>query len=71
MNKFIDRLEFRITILMCTIVIIWFVAYITNVMVIRKYIDIKVKNAGLEQQVIDYRWQLERVQYIIKCRGDE
>lgn len=70
MNKFIDKLEFKITILMCAIVIIWFVAYITNVLVIRKYIDIKVKNAKLEQQVIDYRWQLEQIDYIIKCKGD-
>lgn len=70
MNKFIDKLEFRITVLMCVIVIIWFVAYITNVLVIRKYIDIKVKNAKLEQQVIDYRWQLEQIDYIIKCKGD-
>lgn len=33
--------------------------------------NIDRKNAKLEQQVIDYKWQLEQVQYIIKCRGDK
>lgn len=70
MDKFIDKLEFRITILMCTIVVICFVAYISNVIIIKKYVNIKVKNARLEQQVIDYKWQLEQVENITKCKGD-
>lgn len=32
---------------------------------------IKKENAKLEQQVIDYKWQLEQMEYIIKCKGDE
>jgi len=70
MNKFIDRLEFRITVLMCATIVICFVAYISNLVVIKKYIDVETKNAKLEQQVIDYKWQLEQVENIIKCKGD-
>lgn len=33
--------------------------------------NIDRKNAKLEQQVIDYKWQLEQVQYIMKYQKGE
>lgn len=65
MNKLIEKLEFRTTVLLIGLVVVWAVAYIVNIITIRKYNEALIENARLEQQVIDYRWQLEQVTYIL------
>lgn len=65
MQDYIKKLELTNKILLVGIVIIWMVFYIINMIVIRKYNEALIENARLEQQVIDYRWQLEQVTYIL------
>lgn len=71
MNRMIDSYEKRITILFIAIVIVWFSGYITTLLSIRKCNEIKIENARLEQQVKDYKWQLDQVQYIMKYEKGE
>ena len=71
MQKMIDNYENRITILYICIVLIVFVMYMTNLIVIKKCNEIEIENAKLEQQVKDYKWQLEQVKYIFDgLRGE-
>lgn len=71
MNKIIDSYENRITILYICIVLILFAMYVTNLIAIKKCVEIEVKDAKLEQQVKDYEWQLEQVKYIFDgLRGE-
>lgn len=51
-------------VLLLSIVVIWAVAYGISISILRKYDKVLIENARLEQQVIDYRWQLEQIQYI-------
>ena len=61
----------REEVLIYGILLIWLAGYIVNVIVIKKYNDIKTENARMEQQIIDYRWQLEETQMICeKQLGD-
>lgn len=56
--------------LMCVLVlmiafIIWFGV------ALKEKNDLKKENTKLEQQVIDYKWQLEQVQYIMEYQKGE
>lgn len=45
---------------------------IFSTMNMREHIHtVEKENALLQQKVIDYRWQLEQVQYVIECKGEE
>lgn len=68
MNDLMNDLLLKICILLIIPLLILVMKIELSFNEIRK---IDRKNAKLEQQVIDYKWQLEQAEYIIKCRGDE
>lgn len=64
MSKNINGHQMITIVLLLSIIVIWAVAYGISISILRKYDKVLIENARLEQQVIDYRWQLEQIQYI-------
>ena len=64
MSRNINGHQMITIVLLLSIVVIWAVAYGISISILRKYDKVLIENARLEQQVIDYRWQLEQIQYI-------
>lgn len=74
MSIYIEDLEKENKILLAFMIFFIVIAMIFNISywVLRsEYTKIDKEKARLEQQVKDYTWQLEQVEYIIKCRGDK
>ena len=74
MRSYIDSLEKENKVLIIFIIFYIILAAIFNISYwITKNENIKLdkENTRLKQQVKDYTWQLEQVEYIIKCRGDK
>ena len=74
MRSYIDSLEKENKILIIFIIFYIILALIFNIsywLERKENIKLDKENTRLEQQVKDYTWQLEQVEYIIKCRGDK
>ena len=68
---YIKDLEIENNLLLTLFLIFMLVFMIWLCFSIKEKSDLKEKNAKLQQQVIDYKWQLEQVQYIIKYQRGE
>ena len=71
MNNYIKDLELESNVLLISIFILTLTFIICSCFSIKKKSALEKENAKLHQQVIDYEWQLERVEYIIKCERGE
>ena len=74
MRSYIDSLEKENKILIIFVIFYIILALIFNIsywLERKENIKLDKENTRLEQQVKDYTWQLEQVEYIIKCRGDK
>ena len=72
MNKrYIKDLEIENNMLIVCLLILTFIFIIWLCFAIKEKSDLKKENARLEQQIIDYRWQLEQVQYIMEYQKGE
>lgn len=64
-------LEFENNLLLILFLILTFIFTIWLCVSVKEKGDLKKENAKLHQQVIDYKWQLEQVQYILEHeKGD-
>ena len=68
---YIKDLEFENNLLLILLLIFMFIFTIWLCFSIKEKSDLKKENAELHQQVIDYKWQLEQVQYIIEHERGE
>ena len=71
MSRNINGHQMITIVLLLSIVVIWAVAYGISISILRKYDKVLIENARLEQQVIDYRWQLEQVEYIMQYKEEK
>lgn len=70
-ERYVKDLEIENTVFMICLLIMVFLFMIWVCLAIKEKNDLKKENGRLQQQVIDYRWQLEQVEYIIECyRGE-
>lgn len=70
-DQYIKDLEAENNILLTIIFILIFTLIIWICIGIKNKSNLKQENAKLEQQVIDYKWQLEQVEYIIEYQKGE
>ena len=70
-NYYIKDLEIENNLLLTLLLIFMLVFMIWLCFSIKEKSDIKRENERLQQQVIDYKWQLEQVQYIIEYQRGE
>lgn len=64
-------LTFENNLLLISFLILTFIFTIWLGVSIKEKADLKKENARLQQQVTDYRWQLEQVQYIMEYQKGE
>lgn len=70
-KHYIKDLQFENNLLLVLFLILALIFTLWVGLSIKEKADLKKENARLQQQVTDYKWQLEQVQYIIECRGDK
>ena len=71
LRKINKDLEFENNLLLTLLLILTFIFTIWLCVSIKEKSDLKKENERLQQQVIDYKWQLEQVQYIMEYQKGE
>lgn len=70
--KEINRdLTFENNLLLTLFLIFMLIFTIFLIFSIKEKSDLKKENARLKQQIVDYKWQLEQVQYIMEYQRGE
>lgn len=70
-KTYIKGLEFENNLLLVLFLILTLIFTLWFSLSIKEKVDLKKENAKLQQQVIDYKWQLEQVQYIMEYQKGE
>ena len=71
MNSYIKDLEKLNKILLNYVLVLTLIFSVFACIVIKQKTEIKIEKAKLEQQVTDYKWQLDQMQYIFDgLRGE-